>query len=187
MLTQETPKPTNLAAAALEFREARLAYRAIFGWLEAAPTRSATPEERSAAMRRLHFAEFALTYAATLPPEHRTRSADIYDPLTGLFTPTQVPETLRLAPRERIPGDRIVISVAEFDRLQSIEADMHLSDAEIEAIGEPDQAEHDRVAAALAEGGTIAEGARVLGVSKKRMKVLIIQHRVQWPRKGSTP
>jgi hypothetical protein len=184
MLTQETPeqKPSDLVAAALEFRLARLNYRAIFGWLEAAPTMSATPAERTAAMARLHVAEFALTDAATRLPSERTRTTDIYDPLTGEFKPTQVPETLRLAPRERIPGDRIAITLDEFDRLQALEVD-----TEIASLGPPDPAEHDRVAAALEKGGTIAEGARVLGVSKRRMKLLIVQHRVTWPRARILP
>ena len=48
--------------------------------------------------------------------------------------------------------------------------------------GEPDPAENERVSAALAQGGSIREGAKVLGVSTHRMKHLIIQHRVEWPR-----
>lgn len=48
--------------------------------------------------------------------------------------------------------------------------------------GEPDPAENARVTAALAEGGSIREGAKVLGVSTHRMKHLIVQHRVEWPR-----
>ena len=171
MLTQEN----DLAAVAAVYREAQAAVRALQdtegntdGWVSA--------------INAMDAATVNLRRVAALAPEHRTRSADIYDPLTGLFKPTQVPETLRLAPRERIPGDRIVISLEEFDRLQALEVD-----TEIASLGPPDPAEHDRVAAALEKGGTIAEGARVLGVSKRRMKLLIVQHRVTWPRARILP
>lgn len=155
----------DLIAAATAYDKARDAFFA-------APD---GPEE-AAAHSVLRRAEDSLHRVAALPPEQRTRSADIYDPLTGLFTPTQVPETLRLAPRERLPGDRVAITLDEFDRLQALEVD-----TEIASMGPPDPAEHDRVAAALEKGGTIAEGARVFGVSKRRMKLLIVQHRVTWP------
>lgn len=162
--------PKNLAEAAEAY------YTALVAKNMQSPL--ASVREGLAVESALDEAHKQLLNVAKMAPSDRTRTADIYDPTSGLFTPTQVPETLRLAPRERIPGDRIVISVAEFDRLQELEVD-----TEIASLGPPDAAEHDRVAAALAQGGTIAEGARVLGVSKKRIKLLIVQHRVEWPRK----
>lgn len=68
--------------------------------------------------------------------------------------------------------------------LRECKAKLYDLDSTIERVeyGEPDPAEHDRVAAALERGGTIAGGAREIGVSRERMKHLIIQHRVQWPK-----
>jgi hypothetical protein len=51
-----------------------------------------------------------------------------------------------------------------------------------EEFGEPDPSEHRRVTMALEECGSIARAALYLGVSDRRMKRLIVQHRVEWPR-----
>ena len=57
-----------------------------------------------------------------------------------------------------------------------------LTDAELEAIGEPDPAERERLQSALDTAGTIRAAARSLGLSPRKMKLLMIQHRPEWPR-----
>lgn len=57
-----------------------------------------------------------------------------------------------------------------------------LTDAELEAIGEPDPAERERLQSALDAAGTILAAALKLGVSPRRMKLLMVQHRPEWPR-----
>lgn len=88
---------------------------------------------------------------------------------------------LRLESQSSLPPSKIEQVAA---LLRECKAKLYDLDPTIERIeyGEPDPVEHDRVAAALETGGTIADGARVLGVSRERMKHLIIQHRVEWPR-----
>ena len=56
-----------------------------------------------------------------------------------------------------------------------------------EEFGEPDPSEHKRITVVMEECGSIARAALYLGVSDHRMKRLIVQHRVEWPRgSGST-
>lgn len=57
-----------------------------------------------------------------------------------------------------------------------------LDDTIVHALSESDPANPDDVTAALVKGGSITGGAAVLGVSAHRMKRLIIQHRIEWPR-----
>ena len=51
-----------------------------------------------------------------------------------------------------------------------------------EEFGEPDPSEHRRITMVMEECGSIARAALYLGVSNHRMKRLIVQHRVEWPR-----
>ena len=51
-----------------------------------------------------------------------------------------------------------------------------------EGFGEPDPSEHRRITMVMEECGSIARAALYLGVSNHRMKRLIVQHRVEWPR-----
>jgi len=51
-----------------------------------------------------------------------------------------------------------------------------------EEFGEPDPSEHKRITMVMEECGSIARAALYLGVSDHRMKRLIVQHRVEWPR-----
>jgi transcriptional regulator with GAF, ATPase, and Fis domain len=43
-------------------------------------------------------------------------------------------------------------------------------------------AERALVVAALEEGGSVAEAARLLGVNPRAAQRLIIKHRIEWPR-----
>lgn len=103
--------PKNLAEAAEAY------YTALVAKNMQSPL--ASVREGLAVESALEEAHKQLLNVAKMAPSDRTRTADIYDPTSGLFTPTQVPETLRLAPRERVFGDRLVISVAGLEFLQS--------------------------------------------------------------------
>lgn len=49
-------------------------------------------------------------------------------------------------------------------------------------VGEPDDAENRRVSAALHDAGSIRGASELLGITPTQIKLLIIQHKVTWPR-----